>query len=178
LKKLKENQQWYILQVYSNSELAVKVNIENIQKTEGSFLNIDEVYVPIKEVISISPKGKKSVLQKALFPGYVYILVTDYKEKIMANLNRISKISKILGKISLEEVETLKSKVENEKNEVNYKVSFEEGQQIRIKAGSFSDFTGVVDEFIPEKSLIKVNVEIFGRLQEVELDIQDVEMVL
>jgi transcriptional antiterminator NusG len=172
-----KNTEWYVLQVYANSELAVKRAIENQQEAQGFFENIEEIFVPIREVTSISPKGKKTLLQKALFPGYIYLNISNYDRKQMSDLNKIPKASQMLGTISDQEIDILKGKVEEEAGKIHYRVSFENGQKVLIKSGAFENFTGTVEEFEAEKNIVKVFVEIFGRSQEVELPIADVEPV-
>jgi len=171
------NTEWYVLQVYANSELAVKRAIENQKEEQDFFRNIEEVFVPIREVTSISPKGKKTLLQKALFPGYIYLKISDFDKKQMSDLIKIPKASQMLGTISEDEIKALKGKVEEEAGKIHYRVSFEKGQKVLIKSGAFENFTGTVEEFEAEKNIVKVSVEIFGRAQEVELPIADVEPV-
>jgi len=169
--------EWYVLQVHANSELAVKRGIENQKQDQGFFENIEEVFVPIKEVTSISPKGKKTLLQKALFPGYIYLKISNYDKKQMGDLIRIPKASQMLGTISDEEIENLKIKIEDEAGKVHYRVSYEKGQKVLIKSGAFENFTGIVEDFEAEKNIVKVAVEIFGRAQDVEIGIAEVEPV-
>lgn len=175
--QLKPGQQWYVLQVYANSELAVKKNIE-AQQEHGFLQNINEIYVPIQEITSISPKGKKTLLQKALYAGYIYLLITDFDEKQIPMLRSISKVSKMVGSITKEEVDKLKEKINESAGTTKYRVSYEEGDRVLIKAGAFENFKGEVDEFNPEKNMVKVSVDIFGRKTDVELPLQDVEQII
>jgi len=48
---------------------------------------------------------------------------------------------------------------------------------VLIKEGAFINFKGEVEEFIPEKNIVKVQVDIFGRKTDVELSVQDVEAI-
>ncbi len=58
------------------------------------------------------------------------------------------------------------------------RVSFEEGETVRVIDGPFANFTGVVVELKAEKQKVRVNVSIFGRATPVELDFAQVEKVL
>ena len=57
------------------------------------------------------------------------------------------------------------------------KYSFEKGDQVRINAGPFTSFNGLVDEVNLDKNTLKVMVTIFGRATPVELDFLDVEKI-
>ena len=173
---MEENLQWYVLQVYANSELAVKRNIE-AQQDHGFFLSIKEIYVPIEEITSISAKGKQTLLQKAMYSGYIYLRIENYNAKSIGGLVSVSKVSKMVGQISDKEVEILKEKIAGTSGTQKYRVSFNEGDTVLIKDGPFENFKGEVEEFIPEKNIVKLQVEIFGRKTEVEMPVQDVEAI-
>ena len=65
---------------------------------------------------------------------------------------------------------TAKSTTEKPKT----KVQFKPGDILRVTAGPFADFTGVVSEVNPERAKVKVLVSIFGRETPVELDFSQV----
>ena len=55
------------------------------------------------------------------------------------------------------------------------KVTFAQGETVRIMDGPFKGFTGVVEDVNPDKSTLKVMVTIFGRSTPVELEFLEVE---
>ena len=55
------------------------------------------------------------------------------------------------------------------------KIDIEEGENVKVVEGPFSNFNGVVEEVNQEKGKIRVLVSIFGRSTPVELDFTQVE---
>ena len=55
------------------------------------------------------------------------------------------------------------------------KVSFKEGQKVRIIDGPFNDFIGTVAEIDMEKGKVRALVSFFGRETPIELDFLQVE---
>jgi len=57
------------------------------------------------------------------------------------------------------------------------KYYFEQGDEVRVIEGPFTNFNGTVEEVNPEKGKIRVLVSIFGRSTPVELDFVQVSKV-
>ena len=65
--------------------------------------------------------------------------------------------------------------VTGRKEKPKVKSQFKEGDMVRVTAGPFADFTGVIAEVNLERSKVKVLVSIFGRETPVELDFVQVQ---
>src|SRR5258706_12740775 len=63
---------WFVIHTLSGQEQKVKESIEKRLKTEEMTTYIQEVLLPIEKVVEVRG-GKKTVSQRKLHPGYVYI---------------------------------------------------------------------------------------------------------
>jgi transcriptional antiterminator NusG len=73
------------------------------------------------------------------------------------------------------EVDTILRQVEEKKDKVRPKVTYEPGETVTIVDGPFQNFSAVVEEVAPEHGKLKVSVSIFGRTAPVELEYSQVE---
>ncbi len=48
---------------------------------------------------------------------------------------------------------------------------------IRINAGPFTDFEGVIDKISPDKKKLTVKVTVFGRVTPVEVKSEQIELI-
>jgi len=123
----------------------------------------------------------KIVLENKIFPGYLLI---------KANLNDdlidlIRKTPYIIGFVSaggvpvpLKEEDIMKVLNQIQKGAPKIKkLLFQKGDQVRVIEGPFMNFTGVVEEVIPEREKLIVYISIFGRSTPVELEFSQVEKI-
>jgi transcription termination/antitermination protein NusG len=73
------------------------------------------------------------------------------------------------------EVEDIKSQMAEGRLRPKPKVTFSEGETVRVVDGPFTNFSGTVDDIKPDKGKVVVLVSIFGRATPVELDFTQVE---
>ena len=74
-----------------------------------------------------------------------------------------------------EEVDSVLHQVEEKKEKIKPKVTFEPGETVKITDGPFLNFSGVLEEVDPNRGKLKVSVAIFGRSAPVELEYWQVE---
>mgnify|MGYP006330615015 CR=1 FL=1 len=147
---------WYVVQTYSGFEKSVQRTLQEHIKRAGMENMFGEIMVPTEEVVEMK-SGQKRTSERKFFPGYVLVKMemTDETWHLVTNA--------ILHQVQ-EGVEKPRPKF-----------SFEPGEMVRIKEGPFADFNGTVEDVNFEKSKLRVNVSIFGRLTPVELDFGQVE---
>lgn len=183
---------WLVLRVQSNREMTVSRTIEEKVKIEALEDEITRVLVPTENV-SIMKGGKRRVMERKLYPGYVFVEM-DVKEDgtiperawfLIRETNGVGDfIGTEGGKYSKpsamepHEVEKMLGQVDkSESAEPSLKIDFKKGDSVKIKEGPFENFDGMIDEVDSAKGRVKVIVTIFGRPTPVELEYWMVEMI-
>ena len=171
--------QWYIVQSYSGFEKKVSEQIEEELKTANLSDHFDQVLVPTQDVTEIK-KGKKTIVKKKYFPGYVLakLNMTDQIYHLIKNLKKVSGFLGPQGKpspISEAEVQKILGNMEESVSNPTNSVIFTVGEQVKVSDGPFASFNGLIEEVYEEKSRLKVSVSIFGRPTPVDLDYTQVE---
>jgi transcriptional antiterminator NusG len=169
---------WYAIQTYSGHENKVKTLLEKkIAELPGEPEEkmIREVIVPTREVVEIKG-GKKIRSTKRLYPGYVLVNMVLNQETMFA-VNSVQSVIKFLGggtqpqPLRADEINKILGIAEAVEEEgPKEEIPFHPGQVVEVMEGPFSDFSGTVEEVIPDKGKVRVQVSLFGRPTSVELD--------
>ncbi|WP_413304702.1 transcription termination/antitermination protein NusG [Bacillus sp. 1P10SD] len=171
---------WYVVHTYSGYENKVKANLEKRVESMGMSDKIFRVVVPEEEETEIK-NGKKKVVKRKVFPGYVLveIVMTDDSWYVVRNTPGVTGFVGSAGSGSKptpllpEEVTVLLKRMGVEEKRVD--VDYEIGETVRVKEGPFANFTGSVEEMDKDKAKLKVLVNMFGRDTPVELDFTQIE---
>ena len=177
--------QWFVIQTLSGLEQKVKDSIEKRIKPEEMGDYVTEVLVPMEKVVEVRNQ-KKTVTNRKLWPGYVFVdmkLLNEKNEIIEAPWYFIKETPGVIGFVGgdppiptpTEEVEAIKAQISASEDTERPKVSFAVGETIKINNGPFLNFSGVIEEIEPERGKLKVTVNIFGRNTPVELEYWQVE---
>jgi transcriptional antiterminator NusG len=174
-----DDRQWYVVHCYSGYENKVKRNLEQRISSMGMEDFIFEVIVPTEEEIEVRD-GKRRTYQRRVFPGYILVemAMTDDSWYVVRNTPGVTGFVGMGTKptpLREEEVQRIIKRMEAEAPKV--KVTFKQGQKVRIVQGPFADFIGNVDDINMEKGKVRVMVSFFGRETPVELDFLQVEKV-
>jgi len=168
---------WYVVHSYSGYENKVKKNLEQRIESMGMQDQIYQVIVPTEEEVEIR-NGHRRTTRRRVFPGYLLVdmILNDDSWYVVRNTPGVTGfVGSGMRPTALrqEEVDKILKRMENEAPRV--RVTFREGQRVRIIEGPFADFIGTVDELDVDRGKVRVLVSFFGRETPVELDLLQVE---
>lgn len=175
------NYKWYAIQTYAGSEMAVKRAIENLFRQNHIAEKIKEILVPTEDVIEFK-NGKEKITARSLYSGYVFAHL-DLNTELWHKIQSLPKVGRFIGEskkptaLSEKDIKLILEKAQN-KAAPKPKISFEEGENVRIIEGPFSNFTGMVEEYDMVRGILKLNVSIFGRSTPVEILYSQVEKII
>ena len=158
---------WYVVHTYSGYENKVKVNLEKSVENNGLQDKIVEVCIPVEEAIEIK-NNKRRTVQHKLLPGYVLVRMemTDETWYIVRNTRGVTGFVGAANKptpLSESDFASLFS------TEPKTRIDIQVGDNVRILAGLFENFTGRVTEIDLANQKIKVTVPMLKRETDVEL---------
>jgi transcription termination/antitermination protein NusG len=165
---------WYILHTYSGFEEKVKTTLLERIKKAGQEDLFGEILVPTEQVIEMI-KGAKKTSSRKFFPGYILINV-DLSDETWHTVRDTPKVTGFVGNdlnpepLPDEDAMKIIGRIQDGAARPKPKVMYEEGDDVRVIDGPFSNFQGVVDTVYPDKGRVRVMVSIFGRQTPVELE--------
>jgi len=173
---------WYVVHTYAGYENKVKTNlgsrIQSMQMQEKIF----HIHIPMEDVMEIKG-GKKQVVKKKVFPGYLLVKMIYDNDSwyVVRNTPGVTGfVSSGTGTkptpLSRKEIDKILV-VQKEEVKPVFRLEFEEGDVVRIISGPFADFNGTINEINMDQSKLKVLVNIFDRETPVELGFDQVAKV-
>jgi len=172
---------WYIVHTYSGFENKVKLNLEERVKTLKQEDYFGQILVPTEQVVELK-KGQKKTSSRKFYPGYIMVQMALNKET-WHTVRNTAKVTGFLGggsepyPVPDEEAERIIRQMEEGITKPKPRYSFEEGDEVRVVDGPFSNFQGTVEEVKPDKEKLRVLITIFGRATPVELDFIQVNKI-
>ncbi len=172
---------WYIVHTYSGFEKKVKTNLEERIKKLGQEKFFGQILVPTEQVIELRG-GRKKTSSRKFYPGYILAQMI-LNDETWHTVRNTPKVTGFVGgeykptSIPDEEAERIIRQMEEGISKPKPKYSFEEGDEVRVIDGPFSNFQGVVGEVKHDKEKLRVLISIFGRSTPVELDFIQVNKI-
>ncbi|HHT94853.1 MAG TPA: transcription termination/antitermination protein NusG [Clostridia bacterium] len=167
---------WYVVHTYSGYENKVKADLEKIVENREMQEYIQEIVVPLEEVIE-EKNGKRKITFKKIFPGYVIVkmIMNDQSWYVVRNTRGVTGfVGPSARPVPLTAEEVIQMRLEGMETVIDFNV----GDNIRVIEGPFENFVGIIKEVDKDKRKVKVHISIFGRETPVELDYDQIQIIL
>jgi transcriptional antiterminator NusG len=155
-------------------------------QTEEMSDYIYAVLVPTERVSEVK-NGKKSESDRKFFPGYVIAncnLLDEHNRLVDRTWYFVKETDGVLNfagtkdhpiPMRQREVDGMLAQVRDKDESVVPKIAFNVGDTVRVADGPFESQTGIIEEIDPERGVLRVSVNIFGRSTPVDLEYWQVE---
>ena len=170
---------WYVVNTYSGHENRARLSLQDRIKQMGKESQFGEVLIPTESVLTAAKGGQRRATTRKFYPGYMFVQM-ELNEETFHLVKNTPKITGFLGgqhpsPVKESEISLINSQMSEGAAKPKVRISFEEGENVRVTEGPFSSFSGIVEEVKAEKQKVRVLVSIFGRATPVELDFTQVE---
>jgi transcriptional antiterminator NusG len=173
--------QWFVVHTYAGYENKVKSNLESRISSMNMEDRIYECVIPVEDVMEFKG-GKKVVVQKKVFPGYLLVRceLDDDSWYVVRNTPGVTGFVGHGSKpvpLARKDVETflgVKAEGADAQKKTRPRLEYEVGESVRVREGPFADFSGQIAEINEDQLKLKVLVNIFGRETPVELEFAQV----
>ncbi len=178
-KRYDAEKQWYVIHTYSGYEEKVA---ESIRQRAESLDMSEKIYLVLvhKEKMIEVKNGKRKVVEKRIFQGYVLVEM-KMDEDAWYIVRNTPSVTGFVGSGSepspVEEEEIEKIMKRMGRSEPKHKIDYRIGEVVNITDGPFKGFDGSINDIDPAKGKLKVLVNMFGRESPVELDSLQVKRV-
>ncbi len=171
---------WYILKVQSNREKSITAALKRKIAVEGLEDYFGEVVVPVEKVTEFKG-GKKKVVNRKLYPGYIVVNmhINDDTWFAVRETSGIGDFTGSGGKptpmLPSEVARIIQTEEEETEDAPKLNISFKIGDRVKVNDGNFESFEGEVNAIDEHSGRITVMINIFGRSTPVELEYWQVE---
>lgn len=165
---IQEQPCWYILHTYSGYEMMVKDSLFRLVENNNLQDQIFDVKIPMEQTIE-EKNGKRKVVERKLLPCYVFIKMI-YSNQLWYLVTNTRGVTGFVGPqgrpIPMKDEEIRKMRLED----VVVDADFAIGDSVNIDAGPLAGFDGVITELNDLAQKAKVNIQMFGRSTDVEVE--------
>jgi transcription termination/antitermination protein NusG len=176
---------WFILKVQVNREDSIREALIRRIKIEGLEGYFGEIIVPTEDVAEYSKSGKRRIVKRKLYPGYLLVnmAITDDTWFLVRETPGVGDFTGSAGKptpMDVHEVERILRLGAHEDEgggQIKTAIPFRTGDRVRVKEGNFQNFEGDVESIDEANGRITVVITIFNRSTPVELEHWQLESV-
>ncbi len=171
-----EQAKWYVIHTYSGYEAMVKDSLEQLIENNNLQEKIFEIKIPMEETLEEKANGKKKLVERKLFPCYVFLKMI-YSNDIWYLVTNTRGVTGFVGPqgrpLPLTDDEVARNGLEARALNVDFTV----GDEVQIVYGPLESFCGKIISLNESTQNAMVNVEMFGRATDVEVSFAQLKKV-
>ena len=163
---------WFAIRAYSGHEDKVVTEIRRRLTSFNLDSYVEEILIPREKQVELK-NGKRQVIEKLIFKGYILIKVnlTDEVWFVIRNTPSVSGFVGASGRpIPISEKEIKRIKQRMVQAEPKHKIDYRPGEIVLVTDGPFRDQEGSIAEVDVEKGRLKVLINVLGRDTPMDLD--------
>ena len=172
-----EEAKWYVIHTYSGYEAMVKDSLEKLIENNKLQDKICDIQIPTEETLEEKANGKKKLVTRKKMPCYVFLKMV-YSNDIWYLVTNTRGVTGFVGPqgrpLPLTDEEVLKNGLEHP---ANVEIDFVIGDLVTIVSGPLESFSGKVVSINEPAQKVMVNVEMFGRNTDVEVEFIQVKKI-
>lgn len=171
-----EQAKWYIVHTYSGYEAMVKDSLEKLIENNNLQDNIFDIRILTEETLEEKANGKKKLVERKKFPCYVFLKMV-YSNDLWFMITNTRGVTGFVGPqgrpqpLSDEEVARIGLTT------VAVNVDFTVGDDVQIISGTLESFCGKIVSLNDAAQKAMVNVSMFGRSTDVEVNYVQVKKI-
>ena len=167
---------WYILHTYSGYESMVKDSLERLIENNNLQSMIFYVKIPMEQTIE-EKNGKRKVVERKLLPCYVFIKMI-YSNQLWYWVTNTRGVTGFVGPqgypIPMKEAEIRKMHLEDVVVEEGV---YAVGDKVNVDSGPLEGFEGVITEINVASQKVRVNIQMFGRSTDAEVEFSNITKI-
>ena len=176
---------WYILKVAFNREDSIREALQKRIALSPIKSHFGEILIPTEDVVEFTRSGKRKVVKRKLYPGYLMaqVALTDDSWFLVRETPGVGDFTGSAGKPTpmedsdVDRILKLVRPSEDDEPVLKTAIPFKHGDRVRVKEGYFQNLEGEVDKVDEANGQVTVIISIFGRSTPVELNHWQVEAV-
>ncbi len=177
------DKKWYIIKVQSNREDSIADRLRKQAQIAGLDQWFGQILVPFERISELY-HGKKRVVKRKLYPGYIIVemVITDETWFLCREIPGIGDFAGAAGKAIPMQQHEIDAILAREKEQMSdetpgLNIPFVVGDRVKVKEGMFANQEGEVDKIDMKKGLVTVLINTMGRTMPFEIEYLQIEKI-
>lgn len=167
---------WYVLHTQPGHENVARENLLKVVEKNNLTNRVFDIVIPTEEVVE-EKNGKKVIVERKLFPTYMLVKMI-YGDDIWHRIVGTRGVTGFTGPkgrpLSLTEEEIVKMRLEKSQADISMQI----GDKVELLDGALKGQVGTIKEIDKENLTAKVTVEMFGRENLVDMNLDELRKLM